>query len=369
MHVDYAGPFEGKYWLVVIDAYSKWLEIKECQTTTAAVTIKLLREMFCRLGVPKLIVSDNGPQFASLEFKHFCISNNVTHVRSTPYHPKTNGLAERAVRTFKERVTMSRQHTEDLELRVQKFLISYRNTPQKSTNRAPSELLMGRRLRTKLDLLKPDTSNTMDKALVKQKLYHDRGAKPRWFFEGESVWVQKTNDKGYEAGKIVKRQTDHSYLVMIQGIVRLKNADQLRLKSDTSTCTSNGDENEQTECESQSQLHPRPEGSVEPRPLRLEHRESDASESTQSGTRDTQSSRLEAGLGQDQVETEPTGSAGVSQAEAESLTGSTVNNDLQGIGGERGEDENTGSQRTRPTRTRKPPVRPYDKYLQFPGAK
>ena len=235
IHVDYAGPFEGKYWLVVIDAYSKWLEIKECQSTTAAVTIKLLREMFCRLGVPKLIVSDNGPQFASLEFKHFCISNNVTHVRSTPYHPKTNGLAERAVRTFKERVTMSRQHTEDLELRVQKFLISYRNTPQKSTNRAPSELLMGRRLRTKLDLLKPDTSNTMDKALVKQKLYHDRGAKPRWFFEGESVWVQKTNDKGYEAGKIVKRQTDHSYLVMIQGIVRRKHADQLRLKSDTST--------------------------------------------------------------------------------------------------------------------------------------
>ena len=112
-------------------------------------------------------------------------------------------------------------------------------------------------------------------------LYHDRGAKPRWFFEGESVWVQKTNDKGYEAGKIVKRQTDHSYLVMIQGIVRRKHADQLRLKSDTSTCTSNGDENEQTECESQSQLHPRPEGSVEPRPLRLEHRESDASESTQ----------------------------------------------------------------------------------------
>ena len=110
---------------------------------------------------------------------------------------------------------------------------------------------------------------------MKHMLYHDRGTKPRWFFEGESVLVQKTNDKGYEAGKVVKRQTVHSYLVMmIQGIERRKHADQLRLKIDTST--SNGDENEPTECENQSQLYTRPEGSVEPPPLNLEHRESDA---------------------------------------------------------------------------------------------
>ena len=74
------------------------------------------------------VVSDNGPQFASMEFKQFCNIATAAHVRSTPvpciYHPKTNALAERAVRTFKERVTMSRQHKKDLELRVQKFLIS-----------------------------------------------------------------------------------------------------------------------------------------------------------------------------------------------------------------------------------------------------
>ena len=84
-------------------------------------------------------MSDNGTQFTSLEFKEFCNGNNITHICSTPYHPKTNGLAERAVRTFKERVADGKKSTEDLELRVQKFLIAYRNTPQKSTHRAPSE--------------------------------------------------------------------------------------------------------------------------------------------------------------------------------------------------------------------------------------
>ena len=112
---------------------------------------------------------------------------------------------------------------------------------------------MGRRVRTKLDLLKPDISNTKDKALVKEKLYHDREARPRWFLEGDHVWVQKTNSKSYmyEAGKIVKRQTDYSYLVMIQGNVRRKHTDPLRLKNDTRT--SNGDSIETAECECQSQ--------------------------------------------------------------------------------------------------------------------
>eukprot|EP00731_Ephydatia_muelleri_P007324 Em0003g1572a len=143
IHVDYAGPFEGKYWLVVIDAFSKWLEIKPMQVSTAAVTIKALREIFCRFGLPRVIVSDNGPQFIASEFKDFCTANNITHIRATPYHPKTNGLAERAVRTFKERFSAAKMHRDDLDLTLQRFLLSYRNTPHKSTGRSPAELLLG----------------------------------------------------------------------------------------------------------------------------------------------------------------------------------------------------------------------------------
>ena len=230
IHIDYAGPFEGKYWLVVIDAYSKWLEIVAHQSITTLSTIKSLREIFSRFGVPKIIVSDNGTQFASKEFEAFCYSNNIIHAKSTPYHPKTNGLAERAVRTFKERMKASKGSAADWELRLQRFLIAYRNTPQKSTGRAPAELLIGRKIRTKLDLLKPDVSKNIDKALIEQKLHHDKHAKPKIFTTGQHVWVQNITGKGYQAGKVVKCNSEHSYLVEINGRVVKKHSDQLKVR-------------------------------------------------------------------------------------------------------------------------------------------
>eukprot|EP00731_Ephydatia_muelleri_P031413 Em0022g927a len=199
IHIDYAGPFEGKYWLIVIDAYSKWLEIVSHQSITTLSTIKSLREIFSRFGVPKIIVSDNGTQFASKNFEAFCYSNNIIHAKSTPYHPKTNGLAERAVRTFKGRMKASKGSAADWELRLKRFLIAYRNTPQKSTGRAPAELLIGWKIRTKLDLLKPDVSINIDKAVIEQKLHHDKHAKPKIFTTGQHVWVQNITGKGYQA--------------------------------------------------------------------------------------------------------------------------------------------------------------------------
>ena len=200
IHVDYAGPFEGKYWLVVIDAFSKWLEIKPMQDFTATVTVKALWETFCRFGLPRVIVSDNGPQFIASEFKDFCTANNITHIHATPYHPKTNGLAERAVRTFKECFSATKVHREDLDLTLQRFLISYRNTPHKSTGRSPAEFLLSRRIRTKLDLLKPNVNLYMDTASTQQKVYHDSRAKFSSYSVGDLVWVERPEGKGYERG-------------------------------------------------------------------------------------------------------------------------------------------------------------------------
>ena len=107
--VDFAGPFEGSMWLIV-DAHTKWPEVIAMKTTTASKTVAILRSLFARYGIPQQIVSDNGPQFSSEKYRQFCESNGIRHTLVAPYHPSSNGEAERFVQTFK--VSYSKSSTE-----------------------------------------------------------------------------------------------------------------------------------------------------------------------------------------------------------------------------------------------------------------
>ena len=71
VHIDYAGPYKGHMYLVVIDAHSKWMDVHIMRSTTSAATIVKLREIFATHGLPETIVSDNGPNFTSAEFENF----------------------------------------------------------------------------------------------------------------------------------------------------------------------------------------------------------------------------------------------------------------------------------------------------------
>ncbi|XP_021347324.1 uncharacterized protein K02A2.6-like [Mizuhopecten yessoensis] len=101
LHIDFAGPFLGSMFFVVVDTNSKWPEVVQMNTTTSEKTIEVLRTKIARNGIPRQIVSDNGPQFVSEEFRNFVKSNGIRHSTSAPYHPSTNGLAERFVQSFK----------------------------------------------------------------------------------------------------------------------------------------------------------------------------------------------------------------------------------------------------------------------------
>ena len=79
LHADFAGPFQGKMFLVVVDAYSKWLEIKSLTTATSTTTIEHLRSIFATHGLPKTFVTDNGTQFTSAEFEMFMRKNGIQH--------------------------------------------------------------------------------------------------------------------------------------------------------------------------------------------------------------------------------------------------------------------------------------------------
>jgi len=102
IHIDFAGPFRGSMFLVVVDAHSKWPEVRELRVTTAAKTIEVLRQLFSAYGLPEQLVTDNGPQFTSEEFALFAKQNVIKHIRTSPYLPASNGAAERFVQTFKQ---------------------------------------------------------------------------------------------------------------------------------------------------------------------------------------------------------------------------------------------------------------------------
>ena len=158
VHLDFAGPVEGSILLLAVDAYSKWPEIyvQLMSSTTAVKTIEVLRTVFARYGLPVQIVTDNGPQFVATEFKTFMKENGVRHIRSAPYYPASNGQVERLVQTCKQALKAGKDSGLSLAHRLSNFLISYRSTRHSTTGQSPSVLFLRRRIRTRLDLLKPD---------------------------------------------------------------------------------------------------------------------------------------------------------------------------------------------------------------------
>ena len=96
LHLDFAGPLLGHNYLVLIDAYSKWMDVQLMTSTTSAKTIEKFLMIFSTHGLPLKIVTDIGTAFTSNEFRHFMEQNVIKHITSAPYHPSPNGLAEQS---------------------------------------------------------------------------------------------------------------------------------------------------------------------------------------------------------------------------------------------------------------------------------
>jgi len=155
IHVDLAGPISGCTYLVVVDAYSKLPEVVKMNSTTVRTTITTWRDIFSRHGLPEIIVSDNGPQFIAKEFQQFCSNNGILLCTSAAYKLSTNGQAERVVQILKSAIRQAQLTNTDVATVLAKYLLVYRNTPHSTTGESPSMLLMGRRRRTRFDLLTP----------------------------------------------------------------------------------------------------------------------------------------------------------------------------------------------------------------------
>ncbi|EYB85899.1 hypothetical protein Y032_0289g1517 [Ancylostoma ceylanicum] len=234
VHIDYAGPFEGTNFLVVVDAYSKWPEILTTNRTTSTTTIHLLRQIFARFGMPETLVSDNGTQFTSAEFKNFCLENGIQHIFSPPYHPQSNGQAERFVDTFKRSLLKLKGEGTLSEI-LQTFLLTYRTTPNPGLegSKSPAELCLGRKLRTSLSLLKPtvpdkslDINTTMERQFNRK-----HGARRRTFKVGDPVLVKTyQGQQRWANGQVLRRLGLVLYEVLVGKEKWIRHTNQLRIR-------------------------------------------------------------------------------------------------------------------------------------------
>jgi transposase InsO family protein len=114
---------------------------------------------------------DNGTNFTSSEFEEFLKRNGIKHIKVSPYHPTSNGQAERAVRIFKEGIEKMKEGS--MRTKLSRFLLKYRITPHTTTFVPPEELLMGRHLRSQLDLIQPNLGDRVREKQSQQKALHE----------------------------------------------------------------------------------------------------------------------------------------------------------------------------------------------------
>lgn len=217
LHIDYAGPVNGFMYLIVVDAFSNWVEVLKTTSTTAAKTAELLDEIFARQGFCDIIVTDNGTQLASEELKIFCKGYGIEHFFTAPYQPQSNGQAERFVRTFKTSI-LKLEGNGNTDQKLRKFLRTYRYTPSYSLDKkSPFEVMTGRIMKSTLDLLKPPKAhNGQRDEKMQQQFNSHHGARFREFELGEKVFFQLHSGSKWKwtPGTVVSRKGKVNYSVL-----------------------------------------------------------------------------------------------------------------------------------------------------------
>lgn len=216
IHIDFAGPIRSFYFFVIIDSFSKFIEVFKTKEITTAFTINKLRETFARYGLVDTLVSDNGTQFTSNDFRQFLALNGIKHILTAPGHPSTNGQAENLVKTFKKSILANLDQNKDANLDqiLCRFMMDYRNMTHCSTGESPAKIFFGRKLKTRFSLLKPPT--TIEKIIDSQNnnIKHHKGNRNTKFYNGQKVMIRdyrNPNKPGWTQAIIREKQGPQSY--------------------------------------------------------------------------------------------------------------------------------------------------------------
>lgn len=187
----------GRNYLVIVDYYSSFTKVEFLTSTTSNHVIAIIKKMFARYGIPTQLVSDGGPQFSSFQFKR---------------HPQGNGKAEAAVKIVKNMMKTTHADVKDQYL----ALLELRNTPRQDSNLSPAQMMFGRKLRSIIpEIMNNDNSVSQKRETRREsiKKYYDKTARDMIpLNEGQPVYYQNPDKKGWEKGLISHAQGNRSYI-------------------------------------------------------------------------------------------------------------------------------------------------------------
>ena len=171
--------------LILVDAFSGWPEAIPVPNREASTVRRVLQVIFSRNGVPRVLVSDNAAEFTDQKLDEWLTRIGCRSIKIPPYHPQSNGIAERMVQTVKRGLKAYKRDGTTFESYLARLLLSYRSIPHAGRNKSPSAL-MGRQIRS------PMTTA---------------------FSTNESLWYERTGHSPVEAFYVVQNGNNTATIV------------------------------------------------------------------------------------------------------------------------------------------------------------
>lgn len=217
----------GKHYLLLVDSYSGWWEFDVLPNLSSTTLITTLKRHFSTHGIPQQLMTDNAPSFSSRDFRAFAHQWDFHHVTSSPHYPRSNGLAERGVRSAKQLLEKCARDGSD----IYAALLNLRNTPRNGMP-SPAQRLLSRRTRTLIPVVEtqllPHVETDVQAALfrlrTKGKMSHDKSARRLSPLEPGQV-VRMETSRGFDKLATVhgKARQPNSYVVHSDGRTYVRN--------------------------------------------------------------------------------------------------------------------------------------------------
>lgn len=233
--------YNGHFYLVVIDSYSKWLDALKLPDKTSKSVIDAFQFLFSIHGIPRILMVDNNP-FKSNQCIEFSKQLNFKIVSCSPHFHQSNGLAEKAVSIVKQ---FLKKCSKDPQATLQNCLLQYRVTPIAGLDASPAQLLMSRQLNTTIPIhssklipsLVPNIKDKLKaKSLLSKQNYDPKSPRKEVEYSpSDYVFMQNPITKNWEPGMIVECcEEPRSYLVQNEGTNRVVRRNEIFLKPNRS---------------------------------------------------------------------------------------------------------------------------------------